>query len=196
MTHYDRLKRKRLGDVLVDEGFVSGEAAIAALQEQQGTSALLSDILMENRALSDYDLARVIVEHYQAPYIDLQGYTLHKDLIACFPGPLLHRAKVLPLDRFGNQICFVCQEVPSEEVAAMLGEEAPGGMFFCVASAHEIRQRLAEYVPQKPEDERAAEEAGPELGLTGKLEDDPAWQGLFDVANDSILHEIEDVEGE
>jgi len=195
MTHYDRLRRKRLGDVLVDEGFVSGETVIAALREQQRTGALLSDILMESREITDYDLARAIVEHYQAPFIDLQGYTLHKDLIACFPGALLHQARVLPLDHFGDQVCFVCQEVPSEEVAAMLGEQATGGMFFCVASAHEIRERLAEYVPIDTEED-AEPAPGAALIPSGKLEEDAAWKGLFDDANDSILHEIEEVEGE
>ena len=75
MTHYDRLKRKRLGDVLVDEGLATEETVISALQEQQRSGRLLSDILLDLRQVGEHDLARAIVEHYQVPYIDLKNYT-------------------------------------------------------------------------------------------------------------------------
>jgi len=81
MTHYDRLKRKRLGDVLVDEGLATEEIVIAALQEQQRTGALLSEILLKQRQVGEHDLARAIVDHYQVPYIDIKNYTMHKDLV-------------------------------------------------------------------------------------------------------------------
>ena len=34
MTHYERLKRKRLSDLILDENLVSKEALLAALQER------------------------------------------------------------------------------------------------------------------------------------------------------------------
>jgi len=48
MTHYERLKRKRLGDVLVDEGVVERDVVIRALQEQQLSRRLLSAIPLED----------------------------------------------------------------------------------------------------------------------------------------------------
>jgi len=112
MTHYDRLKRKRLGDILVDEHLASEEVVITALQEQQRSGRLLSDILLQMQEVGEYDLARVIVEQYQTPFIELKSYAVHKDLIELFTPEFLHRSAVVPLDRFGRQICFACQEIP------------------------------------------------------------------------------------
>ena len=58
MTNYDRLKRKTLGDILVDEELASEETVIQALQEQQRTGALLSSILLESREIDEFQLSR------------------------------------------------------------------------------------------------------------------------------------------
>ncbi|MDH3591832.1 MAG: hypothetical protein OER88_08140 [Planctomycetota bacterium] len=185
MTHYQRLKNKRLGDILVDEGLASKEAVIAALQQQQTTGRLMSESLLEAREINDYDLARAIVEQYQAPFIDLSKYTLHKDLIEEFPAELLHRARVLPLDRFGKQVCFACQEVPSADIAEALGKISEGGLYFFVASAYDLRQKLDDYATLQPMD------GAP---VFGDIEEDSGWQNLFDSANESVVNELPDKE--
>jgi hypothetical protein len=187
MTHYDRIKRKRLGDVLVDEGLATEETIISALQEQQQSGRLLSDILLEMRHVGEQEIAHAIVDHYQVPYIDLKNYTIHKDLIQEFPPAFLHRARIVPLDRYGKQICVACQEIPGKDVVDELKKRAPGGIYFYVASALEMRRVLADYVAVKP-GEKAAAAAAP-----AKVKDDEessAWKNLFDAANESILTEL------
>ena len=194
MTHYDRLKRKRLGDILVDEELASEQDVISALQQQQATGEMLSDILLEQRAFTEWELARVLVEQYQVPFIDLRNYTLHKDLVASFPASVLHRGGVVPLDRFGNQICFACQEIPTEELAAFLQEQASGGIYVYVASAVEIRNALQIHAPLPkstpvdPDDEPARAVA---LPLT-ELDRDDSWKSLFDAANEDVLSNLDD----
>jgi len=192
MTHYERLKHKRLGDVLVDEGIASEQIVIAALQQSQRTGRLLSDVLLESREVSEYELSRVIVEQYQTPFIDLKGYTLHKELIEEFPARLLHAAGVVPLERFGRQVCFACQEVPPPDVAMQLKEHSPAGIYVFSASAVEIRNALDTYAPIGEGDEvdkEAVAAAGAPISL-GSLDEDTAWKDLFDTANESVLSEI------
>jgi type IV pilus assembly protein PilB len=192
MTHYDRLKRKRLGDVLVDEGLATEEEIIAGLQQQQQTGRLLSDILFEGRKVSEYDIARAIVEHCQAPFIDLRSYTLHKDLIQSLPARLLHTAGAVPMEKFGDQICFACQEIPSDEAANRLKEHAPGGIYVFIASSVDIRAALHNHAPLTAETEEApkAAPAGKAAAASTSSEEDQAWKELFDAANESILTEL------
>lgn len=192
MTHYDRLKRKRLGDVLVDEGLATEEEVIAALQEQQQTGKMLSDILFEGRKVSEYDIARAIVEHCQAPFIDLRAYTLHKDLIKTLPARLLHGAGVVPMERFGDQISFACQEVPSDEVANRLKEHSPGGIYIFIASSVDIRAALHSHAPLTAETEEEPKAAAPVAARapTPSEEEDQAWKELFDTANEAILTDL------
>jgi hypothetical protein len=195
MTHYDRLKRKRLGDILVDEHLASEEVVITALQEQQRTGRLLSDILLQMQEVGEYDLARVVVEQYQTPFIELKSYAVHKDLIELFTPDFLHRSAVVPLDRFGRQICFACQEVPSKEVADELKRQSPGGIYIYIASAIEIRQILHDYAPlseagRKALAKTAASPTSAGKPFPGDPEEDTAWKELFDAANESILTDL------
>lgn len=197
MTHYDRLKRKRLGDVLVDEGLATEEEVIAGLQEQQQTGKMLSDVLFEGRKVSEYDIARAIVEHCQAPFIDLRAYTLHKDLIQTLPARLLHGAGVVPLERFGDQISFACQEIPSDDVANKLKEHSPGGIYIFIASSVDIRAALHNNAPltaDTPDEPKVAAPVGKKAAAIS--EEDQAWKELFDHANESILTELTDPDDE
>ena len=198
MTHYDRLKRKRLGDVLVDEGLATEETVIAALHEQQRSGHLLSDILLDQDRVAEEQLALAIVEHYQVPYVDLKNYAVHKDLIQGFPAPLLHRARVVPLDRYGKQVCFACQEIPPKDVVDELKRHAPGGLYFYVAQALEVRRVLGDYAPlaQEAAPVGAAAAAAPKAKQAAKAvattDEDTAWKDLFDAANESILSDLKD----
>jgi len=204
MTHYDRLKRKRLGDVLVDEGLATEETVISALQEQQRTGRLLSDILLDQRQVGEHDLARAIVDHYQVPYIDLKSYTVHKDLIQEIPAALLNRARAVPLDRYAKQMCFACQEIPPKEVVDELRRFAPGGIYFFISSAVEVRRVLEDYAPvakpapaaKSPAPAKAAASGGKaapaakQVATVDSSDENAAWKDLFDAANDSILTDI------
>lgn len=188
MTHYDRVKRKRLADLLVDEGLVSKKVVLAALREQYETKNLLSTILLDSEDVDVFDLARLVTEQYQVPFLDLEHYSIGKDLVQEFPAELLHMGRVIPLDRFGNSVGFACQEVPSPEVHAALRDIA-GGVFIFSAFSRDIVTRLDENHPwQAPE---VTAKAGVDADSEGS-ENDSAWHSLFDSANESVMSDIDE----
>ncbi|MGQ0613601.1 MAG: hypothetical protein ACT4PV_07695 [Planctomycetaceae bacterium] len=176
------MKRTRLGDMLVDEGMVPKEGIIEALREQQRTHRTLSDILIESQQVAEVDIARILVQEQQLPFLDLSGYTLHKELVSQFPADLLHRAGVLPLDKFGEQVAFACQEVPTGQVAEELRAHAPGGFFVFIALATEIRRLLGEHAPMSSDGTPWADSQNPSA--------DGKWKNLFDSANDAVMADI------
>lgn len=185
MSHYDRMRRKRLGDVLVNEGVVSKESAIAALKEQKESHRILSDILLEWNEVTEWDLARVVVEQFQLPFIDLSRYNAHKDLIQSFPAALLHQAALVPLDRFGPHVCFACQELPSEALMGKLRQAGKGNVHFYVGLALEVRRLLQEFAPVE-----AAGRVGGTALFDGDFSEDKSWGNLFDAANEAVLSDL------
>lgn len=188
MTHYDRVKRKRLADLLVDEGLVDKKIVLAALREQYKTKKLLSTILLESEDIDAFDLTRLITEQYQVPFLDIERYSMDQELVREFPAALLHVNRIIPLDRFGNSVAFACQEVPSSDVYAALRDTA-GGVFLFAAFSRDIMMRLDENHPwQAPEVVPSSDNSGePEAA-----ENDSAWHSLFDSANESVMLDIDD----
>ena len=194
MTHYDRLKRKRLGDLLIDEEVASKEAVITALHEHQQSGTPISEILIQGGELREHDLARVVVEQYQLPFIDLVSYTLHRELIGEYPARLLHQACMVPLDRFADVVCFAVQEFPAEDMLAELRKHGAQTIFVYTAMAAEIRQVLHEHASlssgQFDSGVTIAQQAGAPIGVG--LGEDGAWKELFDAANESVVSDLDE----
>lgn len=192
MTYYERLKRKRLGDILVDEQMASREAVIAALHQHHNTHTLLSQLLIASGELREYDLAQVMVEQYQLPFLDLSSFSYHRDLIEEFPSGLLHQAAVMPLGRFGGAVSFACQEFPSEEVLGELESFSGAKVFLFAALATELNQALHEHVPLKEGSLPERMQTAKDLAADTEAEeaDGTAWKDLFDAANEAIVSSL------
>ena len=190
MRHYERLRRKKLGDLLVDEQAANDDAVISALLEHHKTNTPLSQILLDEGELREYDLARIMVEQYQLPFLELDNYTHHRDLIATFPASLLHQARILPLDRFGEVVCFVVQEFPSDEVITELAKHGTERFFLYTALANEIRRALHDHAPLSDDEREAGISSAEEPRAAG--EEDGAWRELFDTANEAIVSALPD----
>ncbi|HOO61747.1 MAG TPA: GspE/PulE family protein [Bacillota bacterium] len=63
---------KRLGDILIDSGFLTAAELAEALSAQQGTKKRLGEIIVEKGLLSELDILRAISSQYDMPIIDLQ----------------------------------------------------------------------------------------------------------------------------
>lgn len=191
MTYYERLKRKRLSDILIVEGVATKEAVIAALQEHQRAGHLLSHVLVSNGELQEYDLARILVEQYQLPFLELMHYSYHRDLIQRFPASLLHQARMVPLDSFGEVTCFVCQEFPPDNVFEQLAEHGAHKLFLYAALATDIRNALTAHVPLGDGALPPPAPASPEEPVVdgAAMSEDTAWKELFDTANEAIVSE-------
>jgi len=195
MTHYDRLRRKKLGDLLVDEDVATKEAVIAALHEHHQTGTPLGEILIQGDDLTEYDLAKVMVEQYQLPFLDLSHHTYPRELIAKFPARLLHNARMLPLGQFGDAVCFAVPEFPPAKAIGELKKYGAERFYLYAAMAAEIRYALNEHVPLEDDELASDPAAAAKLGAPvadAKMAEDGAWKELFDTANESIVSGLDD----
>ncbi len=64
---------KRLGDILIDSGFLTAAELAEALSAQQGTDKRLGEVIVEMGLLSELDILRAISSQYDIPIIDLQN---------------------------------------------------------------------------------------------------------------------------
>ncbi len=99
------MKRKRLGEILLDEGLISEEQLKAGLDKQKREKGLkIGQALVALGAVTEEDVAKAIWQQRQIPYVDLDSYALDPNVIELVPEKLARSYLVLPLFRIGNAL--------------------------------------------------------------------------------------------
>ena len=186
LDHLERLGRKRLGDVLVDEQLISKEQLLEALADRQRTGVPLGRVLVESGYVSDWDLAKAVTKHYNLPFVTLAGRSIDAATFGLIDVPVLLREQIVPFDLFGAALCLACVEMPEPEVLRDVQEQTKLTPFVFVACASEIKRVLAEN--GAVEDVSISSNSVLDLDIAQSDE----WKKIFDLANESVINERED----
>jgi len=99
------MKRKRLGEILRDEGLISEEQLQAALERQKTEKALrIGEVLVAMGAVTAEDVAQAIWQQRQIPYVDLDNYALDPKVIELVPERIARAYLALPIFKIGNAL--------------------------------------------------------------------------------------------
>ena len=74
-------KTEQLGTALIKHGFLSQQKLNEALEEQKRTGRMLGRVLVENNYVSEEQMARVIAEQQDLPFIDLRRYEVDPNVV-------------------------------------------------------------------------------------------------------------------
>jgi type IV pilus assembly protein PilB len=88
---------KQLGQILLDEGFVSDSQLSAALAEQRIRGQSLGTTLVEIGILTERQLVSALAIQVGMPFIDLDEYPVDRMAVSLVPGSLCRRHVVLPI---------------------------------------------------------------------------------------------------
>jgi type IV pilus assembly protein PilB len=91
------MKRKRLGEILTERGYISAEDLKKTLREQQGKFVLLGELLLERKLVRKHELLGAISEVTGVEYVDCA--TLHPPdkVLELVPVALARRSRVIPV---------------------------------------------------------------------------------------------------
>lgn len=99
------MKRKRLGEILRDEGLISEEQLQAALERQKTEKGLrIGEVLVAMGAVTAEDVAQAIWQQRQIPYVDLDNYALDPKVIELVPEKIARAYLALPIFKIGNAL--------------------------------------------------------------------------------------------
>lgn len=112
MKHIEKLTRKRLGEVLLDEGLITQNQLLDAESEQAQTGRPLGMVLVEASYLDEVDLAKTVALNYQLPYLQLHTVPSNKEVRGLFSPQEIVARHIVPLDRMGNVITLAVSEMP------------------------------------------------------------------------------------
>lgn len=92
-----RKTQKKIGEILVDKGLITGEQAQEALLQQRKNKKFLGEILIENYAIQEKDLLAVLSEQFDIEIVSLQNKYIDWVFVKSFSSSLILDHKCFPI---------------------------------------------------------------------------------------------------
>ena len=116
MVAINRLVKKRLGELLVEQGLLTNEQVQDALRLQHQSGLLFGETLVQNKLITEEKIVAVLVNQFGIPYILPSQYQISKDLLEIFEPTMMRRYQFVPMDSIGSVLLIAIAGSLTEEV--------------------------------------------------------------------------------
>lgn len=107
----------RLGDLLIDQGFITPDQLDFSLREQNATGERMGECLMRLGLITDSDLALVLAKQGDSPFIDLRNFLPDPKLLELIPGKIATHYQFLVIKKEDNTLHIAIAD-PFSKLAA------------------------------------------------------------------------------
>ena len=116
MVSLNRLTRKRLGELLVEQGLLSDAQVQDALRMQHQSGLLFGETLVQQNLITEDKMVSVLVSQFGIPYIKPSNYNIPKELLEIFDPAMMRRFQFVPMDSIGSVLVIAIAGLLSEDV--------------------------------------------------------------------------------
>lgn len=201
---------RRFTEHLIDRGMVDRGTVSHVLQQCEATGALLSEIMVQEGLVSDWEVARVVCELYHVPFLPLKVYPANKAAMEGLDPDYLRQYGLVPLDRFGDVLTVVVPGIVPSTVLTGLVDDKRVQIVPVVGSVTDNRRWLMENLPgpdtggvsmgarpaarstarPAPPNPAAAEMPSSLDEIAAALPEDLEWEAIFDAGEEAVQLEL------
>lgn len=99
-----RKEKKTLEQILLDNKALSKEQIDSALIQCQKTAKPLKDVLVSDGFLTEDQIVPYIAEQLDIPYVDLNSFVIHPEIVSSVPESIARKHKLVPLFKVKNTL--------------------------------------------------------------------------------------------
>jgi type IV pilus assembly protein PilB len=107
------MKRKKLGEILLEEGLITDDQLGTALTIQKGKNKKLGKVLIELGYINDMQVAETLTKQLSLQMVDCRNYNPSREILALIPKEIAESKLVLPLE-LKNKNLLVAMANPLE----------------------------------------------------------------------------------
>lgn len=116
MVALNRLTKKKLGEILVEQNLLTPEQVQDALRMQHQTGLMFGETLVQNKLISEEKIVAVLVAQFGIPYVKPSLYKIPKELLEIFEPQMMRKFQFVPMDSIGNVLIIAIAGLLSEDV--------------------------------------------------------------------------------
>ncbi|MDR5695469.1 MAG: type II secretion system ATPase GspE [Armatimonadota bacterium] len=139
------ISAKSIGEILLDQGFISRQQLETALAMQRRSGGHLGTILLEMGAITERQLAKALGIQWGLPYVDLSAVDIDPETVKLIPHSLAQRHKVIAIARMNNRLRLAIADplnvIALDDVRLVTGLEVDP----VVAAPEDIQQAIARF---------------------------------------------------
>jgi len=134
---------KRLGQILIDLGFID-EIQLAAMQEEQSLRGgeLIGKVGLSLGYFTDEQLGEALAEQWGTTFVTLYDRTIEPDVLAVISEPMAQLYRVVPLDLKNDRLTIASSEPQKIQIADELRTLLGYDVHVCVATEAEIERAI------------------------------------------------------
>jgi hypothetical protein len=142
VVNVPKLVKRRLTDILLEEGLLKEEVLAEAMNRQKQSGESLPVILQKMGVLAEIDLARAIAKQYNLPYIDASKYKTPRDVMDAIPIETLRHHQFVPIDKIGKTMLLAISNVAPMEILEALERQTGSTFFLYVSTVTQVNTAL------------------------------------------------------
>ena len=157
----DRAAGKSLGEILVEENFITAEQLESALELERRNGEKLGEILVNQGFVKAEGLAAVLSIQLNVPLIDLKRHTVQPGALELIPEHMARKYTLVPLDVIGESLVVVMADPENirtiedirthvkmrVEVALGIGSDIEQAIDLNYRSGGEIEKQVSQFAP-------------------------------------------------
>jgi len=163
------MNQKRIGDILVDEGFINTQQLHVCQKESEGTGKSIQECLIDKKYVSDEDIAKALAASFSLEYVPkITDQMVDVNMLSKVPLRFLRENMVIPVVINGQTVVLTHNPMhfqPVDDLNILLG----GGLRTSVSTIKKIIDAINRYYPLEGA-KQMIEELEEEEELEGALE--------------------------
>ena len=183
--------RKRLGDLLVEEGIITEAQVEQALAAQKSTGRKLGDALIELGFLSEQQMLSFLSQQLAIPLIDLSRAVVDVEAVQLLPEVHARRLRALVIGRQGDAL-RVAMSDPADLFAqeSLLGQLGDYALEFVVAQERQLVDGFDRYYRRTKEIASFAEQLHAEHQVNDAFDFDIAGEDSDEVTVVKLINSL------
>lgn len=145
MVSLNRLTRKKLGEILVEQGLLTEEQVQDTLRLQHQLGLLFGETLVQQKLITEEKMVGVLVAQFGIPFIMPSQYAVPKELLEIFDPAMMRRFQFVPVDSIGSVLVVAIAGLLSEDLLREIEGQTGCSLQLFLTKMSEINAVLAKY---------------------------------------------------
>ncbi len=180
MKGLERITTVSFAEVLSDSGQIPNEKITEALYQQDSSGCSFVEYLVDIGATTEWDLAKVVVQHFQIPFLMCEYLDINLEVLNLFEADFLFQYNIVPFQKLGETINILMPTFVPFKILEKCRKTINGEIFPFVGLPSDNKRVLNQTFPNFVQ--KTTEKGPKNLDSFGES----AWENVFDIGDQEV----------